>query len=153
MRKFAIEALKYGLALGLLLLLLRWLEWHFYFKTDAMEVLMGATALVFTGLGIWLASRLTKPKIQEVIVEKEIIVHRNLEFEFNQKAFETSGLTERELEVLSAMALGLSNQEIADKLFLSVPTIKTHASNIFDKLDVRRRTQAIEKGKSLNIIP
>lgn len=153
MRKFSIEALKYGLALGFLLLLLRWLEWHFYFKTNATEILMGATALVFTGLGIWLASRLTKPKIHEVIIEREVIVHRHSEFEFNQKAFDETGLTERELEVLSAMAEGMSNQEIADKLFLSVPTIKTHASNIFDKLDVKRRTQAIEKGKSLNIIP
>ena len=62
------------------------------------------------------------------------------------------GLTPRELEVLQLIAQGLSNQEIADRLFLSLNTVKTHTSNVFSKLDVQRRTQAIQKAKELGLL-
>lgn len=143
----------YGLSLAILLFLLKWLELRFIVYDYSMEIFVSAIALFFTGLGIWLALKLSRPKIQTVVVEREVIINGDAEFKFNEEMFKELGLTQRELEVLQQMSNGLSNQEIADALFLSVPTIKTHASNLFEKLDVKRRTQAIEKGKSLKIIP
>lgn len=113
-------------------------------------------ALLFTGLGIWLALKLMKPKtqVETVIVEKT--VYEKVWTDEELQAIETEkqklGLSSRELEVLQLMAQGLSNQEIADQLFLSLPTVKTHTSNLFFKLDVKRRTQAIEKARQLKII-
>lgn len=140
----------YGAALALLLLLLKWLEWKFIVMDRAIELYSGAIALVFTGLGIWLARKLARPKWKTVIVEKEIYLP--LSGAIDEKARTRLGLSARELEVLRLMAEGLSNQEIAARLFVSLNTIKTHSANIFEKLDVRRRTQAVDKAKKLNII-
>jgi DNA-binding CsgD family transcriptional regulator len=139
----------YGAALALLLLLLNWLEWKFIVLDRAIELYSGALAIVFTGLGIWLAVKLTRPKWKTVIVEKEVYIKSGT---INEKELARLGLSARELEVLQGMAEGLSNQEIATRLFVSLNTIKTHSANIFEKLDVRRRTQAVDKAKKLNII-
>jgi NarL family two-component system response regulator LiaR len=139
----------YGAALALLLLLLNWLEWKFIVLDRAIELYSGALAIVFTGLGIWLAIKLARPKWRTVIVEKEVYVKPGA---INEKELARLGLSARELEVLRLMAEGLSNQEIAARLFVSLNTIKTHSANIFEKLDVRRRTQAVDKAKKLNII-
>jgi ATP/maltotriose-dependent transcriptional regulator MalT len=114
---------------------------------------VGAIAVIFTALGIWLALKLTRPKIERVVVEKEIYIEKAREFVFNETAMARLGISKRELEVLQLMAEGLSNAEIANRLFVSLNTIKTHASNLFFKLDASRRTQAIEKAKSLCLIP
>lgn len=130
----------YGLALAALLLLLKWLEWRFIIFDHAIEVYSGALALLFTGLGIWLAIKLAKPKT--VVVSQPVPDVRQQPID--DKALARLGLSAREQEVLRLMAEGLSNQEIADRLYLSLNTIKTHCSRIFEKLDVKRRTQAIE---------
>jgi two-component system, NarL family, response regulator LiaR len=135
----------YGCSLAVLLLLLKWLEWRFLVVNYAIEIYSGAIAIVFTGLGIWLALKLARPKPTTLIVEREAPV--------SEQEITRLGLSARELEVLRLMAGGLSNQEIAACLFLSLNTIKTHSSRIFEKLDARRRTQAIDKAKKLNIIP
>jgi DNA-binding CsgD family transcriptional regulator len=142
----------YGLALALLLFLLKWLEWRFIVLDHAVEIYSGAIAIVFTGLGIWLALRLARPKVKTIVVEREVFVTHESTGAVNEKEIARLGLSARELEVLQLMAEGLSNQEIASRLFLSLNTIKTHSSNIFEKLDVRRRTQAIEQSRRLNII-
>ena len=150
-RKF----LLYGLSLAALLFLLKWLEYRFVLVSHAMEVYITAIALLFTALGIWLALKLSKPKVitQTETVVKEVIRFQAAEgFVFNEAAFRELGLSQRELEVLQGIASGLSNQEIADQLFVSLNTIKTHASRLFEKLDVKRRTQAVEKGKQLGLI-
>lgn len=142
----------YGISMALVIFLLKWLELKFVIVNHSLEIYVGAIALVFTGLGIWLALKLTKPKVETVIIEKEVFVNPPSDFTQNEKEIEKLGLSKRELEVLEQMALGLSNTEIADKLFVSLNTVKTHSSNIFIKLDVKRRTQAVEKAKRLNII-
>jgi two-component system, NarL family, response regulator LiaR len=142
----------YGASLAILLLLLNWLQFRFVIIDHAFEVYAGAIALIFTGLGIWLAIKLTKPKVETITIEKEVIVNAGGPFIFNEKEMDKLGLSKRELEVLELMAKGLSNQEIAEKLFVSLNTIKTHSSNLFVKLDVKRRTQAIEKAKKLQLI-
>ncbi|MDB5249159.1 MAG: DNA-binding response regulator [Segetibacter sp.] len=153
----------YGVSLALLLFLLKWLELRFIIIDHAFEVYIGAIAIIFTALGIWLALKLIKPKIQTVVVEKEVYINTVVEkeapindhpaFMLNEKELDELGLSKRELEVLQLMASGLSNQEIAARLYVSLNTVKTHTSRVFEKLDVKRRTQAIEKAKRLSLIP
>lgn len=143
----------YGCSLAILLFLLKWLELRFMILNHAMEVYIGAIAVIFTALGIWIALKLTKPKVKTVVVEKEIYIHQGNGFAVNERALTQLGLSTRELEVLQLMAEGLSNQEIAACLFVSLNTIKTHSSKLFEKMDVRRRTQAVDKAKKLQIIP
>jgi NarL family two-component system response regulator LiaR len=142
----------YGVALAVLLFLLKWLEWRFLVLDHAIEIYSGAIAVLFTGLGIWLALRLAKPKISTVIVEKEVYITPAAVPVINEKEMARLGLSPREMEVLQLMAEGLSNQEIADRLFVSLNTIKTHSAKIFEKMDVRRRTQAVDMAKKLKII-
>ncbi len=142
----------YGVSLALVLFLLKWLEFRFIIIDHALEIYIGAIAVIFTALGIWLALKLSKPKVQTVVVEKEVYRTRT-DFILNEKELELLGLSKRELEVLQLMSEGLSNQEIAGRLFVSLSTVKTHSVNLFEKLDVKRRTQAIEKAKRLSLIP
>lgn len=142
----------YGLLMAVLLFVLKWLELRFIIFSHAFEVYIGLIALIFMSLGIWVALKLAKPKVQTVIVEKQIYIDQNKDFKPNEDEIIKLGLSKREIEVLQLMANGLSNQEIAEKLFLSPNTVKTHSSRVFEKLDVKRRTQAIEKGKRLTII-
>jgi len=145
--------LGYSISLGLLLFLLKWLELRFIIFEHALEVYIGAIALLFTALGIWLALKLTRPKQQTIIIEKPIYINNSDEFIVNEKVLQQLGVSKRELEVLHLMAEGLSNGEIAARLFVSLNTVKTHTSKLFEKMDVKRRTQAIEKAKRLSLIP
>ena len=144
----------YGISLAILLFLMRWLELRLMIFSHAFEMYAGVIALIFTALGIWLAIKLISPKVQvvEQIVEKVYQAENNGEFRLNEEALNESGLSKRELEVLQLMATGLSNQEIAAHLFVSLNTIKTHTANVFEKLDVKRRTQAVEKAKRMKLI-
>ncbi|GAA4314802.1 response regulator transcription factor [Mucilaginibacter gynuensis] len=146
------QLILYGISLALLLFLLRWLELKFIIIDNAFEIYAGAIAIIFTALGIWLALKLTKPKVQTVIVEKEIYINQNNDFVLNEDELSRLNLSKRELEVLQLMATGLSNDEIAERLFVSLNTIKTHSSKVFEKLDVKRRTQAVDKAKKLSLI-
>ncbi len=150
------QILLYGLALGFLTLLLKWLEYRFLISTHAFEIYAGIIALLFTVLGIWLGGKLTKPKsVKEIVVVEKFVtvnVPQPAFFESDKTEIEKRGISTRELEVLQLVADGLSNQEIADKLFVSLNTVKTHTSNLFLKLEVSRRTQATQKAKSLRII-
>ena len=143
----------YSICLALLLFLLKWLELRFIIFDYSLEIYIGAIALIFTGLGIWLALKLSKPKIETVVVEKEVYISRNENFVLNESLVAKLELSNRELEILVLMAEGNSNQEIANRVFVSLSTVKTHNQNLFEKLDVKRRTQAIEKAKRLHLIP
>ena len=136
-----------------LLFLLKWLELRFIIFDHSFEIYIGFIAIIFTALGIWLAVKLSKPKIETVVVEKEIYVQRNENFVLDTSLVAQLELSKRELEILNLLARGYSNQEIATKLFVSVSTVKTHIQNLFEKLDVKRRIQAVEKAKRLNLIP
>lgn len=145
------QILLYGVSLAGLLVLLRWLELRFIIFEHGMEFYIAAIALIFTVLGIWLALKLAKPKT--VVVEKAVYVNAPSDFILNETAVADLGLSKRELEVLGLLSAGHSNQEIANRLFVSVNTVKTHTSRLFEKLEVNRRTQAIEKGKRMQLIP
>ena len=143
----------YGLSLAMLLFLLKWLELRFIIIDHAFKIYIGAIAVIFTSLGIWFALKLARPKVKTIVVEKEIYVHHNGTFSMNEKELQKLGISSRELNVLQLMAEGLSNREIGGRLFVSLNTVKTHASRLFEKLEVKRRTQAIEKAKRLALIP
>ena len=131
----------YGAALAGLVLLLKYFEYRYRIRDLRVEVYVGLVAVLFTALGVWMGSKLLKRRRQAA----ETTSH-----ERDQEALARTGLSARELELI---AQGHSNQEIADRLFISLPTVKSHSSNLFGKLEVRRRTEAVHKAKSLGIIP
>ncbi len=143
----------YSTSLAFLLFLLKWLELRFIIFDHSFEIYIGFIAVIFTALGIWLALKLSKPKIETIVVEKEVYVTRNENFVQDTSLVSQLELSKRELEILNLLAQGHSNQEIAGKLFVSLSTVKTHIQNLFEKLEVKRRTQAVEKAKRLNLIP
>ena len=143
----------YSISLAFLLFLLKWLELRFIIFDHSFEIYIGSIAIIFTALGIWLALKLSKPKIETVVVEKEVYIDRNENFVLNTSLISQLELSKRELEILGLLALGYSNQEIAAKLFVSLSTVKTHNQNLFEKLEVKNRIQAVEKAKRLNLIP
>ena len=143
----------YSISLALLLFFLKWLELRFIIFDHSFEIYIGFIAVIFTALGIWLALKLSKPKIKTVVVEKEVYITRNENFVLNTALVAQLELSKRELEILGLLAQGHSNQEIAGKIFVSLSTVKTHIQNLYQKLDVKRRTQAIEKARTLNLIP
>src|SRR5690554_1940901 len=142
----------YGLILAVLVFALKWLQWKFLIVDNAIDIYIGLIAVFFTALGVWVATQLVKPKEQTVIVEKEVIVTQFDEFSINETELKKLNLSSREYEVLQLLAKGHSNAEIASNLFLSVSTVKTHVSNLFLKMDVKSRTQTIEKAKRLKIV-
>jgi ATP/maltotriose-dependent transcriptional regulator MalT len=105
--------------------------------------------VTFAVLGIWLGLKLTRQKI----VVKEVPVAAGEPFVLNERKQEDLGITRRELEVLELIAQGMSNREIAGKLYVSENTVKTHSSRVFDKLGARRRTQAVQLGKEFGLLP
>jgi two-component system, NarL family, response regulator LiaR len=146
------EILAYCISMALVLFLIKWLEARFIVFNYRLDFFIGAIAILFTVLGIWLALKLVKPKVETVVIEREVYVDRPAQVAINRDEIAKLGISKRELDVLQLMATGLSNEEIAGKLFIGLNTVKTHSSNIFLKLDVKRRTQAVEKAKRLNII-
>ena len=135
----------YGLAMAALVALLKLVEYKFLVRDIPLEFYIGAVAVMFTALGIWAGLKLTRPKIVEIDTSGP--------FEINQANLERTTLSRREYEVLVQIAAGLSNQDIADKLFVSTSTVKTHVSNVLAKLEASRRTEAIARAKELRIIP
>lgn len=137
----------YGLIGGLAIALLQLVEYRFLVIEHSLEIYGGLVALLFSALGIWLGLRLTKT----TVVLKEVPVAGP--FVLNEARLAELGITQRELEVLGLIAAGMTNKEIAAKLFVSENTVKTHAASVFEKLQARRRTQAVQIAKQAGLIP
>jgi len=153
------HVLIFGLVGGVLIVLLQWVQYRFLVVEHSVEIYGALIAAMFAGFGIWLGLRLTKPKerivVQEVAVVKEVpvVVPADQPFVADERRLEELGITPREHEILELIAQGMSNREIADKLFVSENTVKTHSSRVFDKLGAKRRTQAVQLGKDLGLLP
>ncbi|HYE55436.1 MAG TPA: response regulator transcription factor [Chitinophagaceae bacterium] len=145
--------LLYGFILAILVFILKWLQWKFLIVDNSLEIYVGLIALFFTALGIWVATQLVKSKVETVVIEKEVYVSTPNESPVNETELKKLNLSSREYEVLQLLVKGHSNAEIAQTLFLSLSTIKTHVSNLFVKMDVKSRTQAIEKARRLKLTP
>jgi len=149
--------LLYGLLGGLLVAVLKVVEYRFLVLEHSLEIYGGIIAAIFSALGIWLGLKLTRPRetviTREVPVEVRVPVPTAGPFVRDQARVEQLGLTPRELDILEAIAAGLSNREIAERLFVSENTVKTHAGRVFDKLAAKRRTQAVQLAKEAGLIP
>ena len=150
-KQILIYGLIYGLCGGVLIVALKLVEYRFLVVEHSVEIYGGLIALLFAILGGWLGLKLTKKK--EVIVLKEVLVSASAPFALNEQRLRELSITRRELEILELIANGMSNREIAEKLFVSESTVKTHSSRLFDKLSAKRRTQAVQIGKELGLIP
>lgn len=140
----------YGLCGGALIVLLKLVEYRFLVIQHSVEIYGAIIAILFAVLGIWLGLKLTRNK--ETIVVREVSVSA-APFALNETRLRELGITRRELEILELIARGLSNREIAESLFVSENTVKTHSSRLFEKLSARRRTQAVQLGKEFGLIP
>lgn len=155
-RQTLLHALIYGVTGGVLIVFLKLIEFRFLVVEHSLEIYGGLIALLFAALGIWLGLKLTRK--QEVVLLKEIVkevpVPQPAEpFTVNETQLKQLGITKRELEILALIAQGMSNREIAEKLFVSENTVKTHSSRLFDKLSAKRRTQAVQIAKENGLIP
>ncbi len=140
----------YGLFGAALILALRLIEYRFLVVEHSLELYGGLVALVFAAAGIWLGLKLTRK--EQIVVVKEVEVPAPQSFALNESKLDELGITKRELEILQLIADGLSNREIAERLFVSENTVKTHSSRLLSKLNARRRTQAVQIGKELRLI-
>lgn len=143
--------LVYGILGGFLIALLKIIEYRYLVVEHSLEIYGGIVAVLFSALGIWLGLKLTRTR--ETVVVREVAVPVTGPFARNETQLEQLGITPRELEILEAMAAGLSNREMAERLFVSENTVKTHAARLFNKLSARRRTQAVQRAKEAGLIP
>ncbi len=144
------RVLFYGLLLGAFIFVLKLIQYLFIIYENSVEIYGGLVAVIFTGLGIWLGLKLTRNK--EMILTGPEIVNNSQSFIADNEKLSELSITPREHEILKLIADGMSNQEIADKLFVSINTVKTHSSRLFEKLEVKRRTQAVQKAKELGLL-
>jgi NarL family two-component system response regulator LiaR len=157
------HVLIFGLVGGLLIATLQYTEYRFVVIEHSFEIYGALVAILFAAFGIWLGLRITgnRETIRETVVVKEVLVHAetpasasSLEpFTPNTARQQALGITARELEILTLVARGFSNREIATQLFVSENTVKTHCARAFDKLGAARRTQAVQRGKELGLLP
>src|ERR1051326_6842617 len=145
------QMLIYGLIGGALITLLKWTEYRFLVIEHSLEIYGGLIAATFAVLGIWLGLKLTGKR--QAVVIKEVPVPAAQHFVADDRKREELRITPRELKILELIAQGMSNREIAEKLYVSENTVKTHSSRVFDKLGARRRTQAVQIGKEFGLLP
>jgi len=145
------RVLLYAALGGVLIAALQLIEYQHVVRLLPGEIYGGVIAVIFTTVGAALGLRWTRAK--EVVVMKEIRVRESGPFVMSAEALKESGLTPREHEILGLIAEGLSNREIGEKLFVSENTVKTHSARVFEKLGVSRRTQAVQEGRRLGLIP
>ena len=148
------HVLIYGIIGGILVTVLQWTRYRFLIVENSIDIYVGLSAAIFAGLGIWLGFRLRGSR-QKVLI-REIpgpTLIQSPQFVPDETKRKDLDITRRELEILELVAQGLSNREIASKLFVSENTVKTHCSRAFDKLGAKRRTQAVQLGKEFGLLP
>jgi ATP/maltotriose-dependent transcriptional regulator MalT len=148
------HVLIFGLVGGLLIATLQLTQYRFLVIEHSVELYAAIVAVLFSAFGIWLGLRITRKR--ETIIVKEVLIPApdpSEPFSPNAVQLQTLGITARELEILTLVARGLSNREIATQLFVSENTVKTHCARAFSKLGAARRTQAVQRGKELGLLP
>jgi NarL family two-component system response regulator LiaR len=161
------HVLIFGLVGGVLIATLQYTEYRFVIIEHSVELYSALVAILFATFGIWLGLRITRRRetIRETVVMREVVREVLVPVEVpalepvlapfapNTARQQTLGITARELEILTLIARGFSNREIATQLFVSENTVKTHCARTFDKLGAARRTQAVQLGKELGLLP
>ncbi len=134
----------YGVGLGVLLMVLKLIEYQFLIRMHIFEIYGGLIAALFLSLGVWAGLKLTRKSPAPVVI--------HMPLSFDESRIRALGISKREQEVLELISQGLTNQEIADKLFVSLNTVKTHSARLFEKLEVNSRTKAMMKAQELGLI-
>jgi NarL family two-component system response regulator LiaR len=162
------HVLIFGLVGGLLIATLQYTEYRFVIIEHSVELYGALVAILFATFGVWLGLRITRSRetiretVRETVVVREVFVPAEAPaplapstapFAPNTVRQQALGITARELEILTLIARGFSNREIATQLFVSENTVKTHCARTFDKLGAARRTQAVQRGKELGLLP
>jgi DNA-binding CsgD family transcriptional regulator len=153
------HVLIFGLVGGLLIATLQYTEYRFVIIEHSVELYSALVAILFATFGIWLGLRITRSRetIRETVVVKEVLVPAEppapAPFAPDTAQQQALGITAREFEILTLVARGFSNREIGTQLFVSENTVKTHCARVFDKLGAARRTQAVQRGKELGLLP
>jgi DNA-binding CsgD family transcriptional regulator len=159
------HVLIFGLTGGLLIAILQYTEYRFVVIEHSFQIYAALVAVLFSAFGIWLGLRITGPRetiretIRETVVVREVEVLVPAEspaprpFAPDTARQQSLGITARELEILNLIAQGFSNREIATQLYVSENTVKSHCARAFDKLGAARRTQAVQRGKELGLLP
>jgi two-component system, NarL family, response regulator LiaR len=142
------QVILYGVLLGVVAAAMELLKFNLIVMENTFEVYALLVALVFGGVGIWVGIKLFAKNKPLIVVEGS-----GTPGVIDEEKIKELGISKREHEVLELIARGHTNQEVAELLFVSPNTVKTHLANIFAKLDVNRRTQAIQRAKDLNILP
>lgn len=142
--------LLYGIVGGMLIAALKVIEYRYLVVEHSVEIYAAIIALFFALVGIWLGLKLTRTR--ETVVVREVPVHAKGPFVADVARVRELGITPREMEILEAIAAGLSTREIAAKLFVSENTVKTHSGRLFEKLRAKRRTQAVQIAKQAGLI-
>ena len=145
------QVVLYGLIGGVLIAFMKLIEYKHFVHEYTSEMYGGLVALLFTGIGIYLGLKWTRSK--ETVIVKEVLVPAGGPFVLDARKLKELGITQREHEILGLIAQGLSNREIGEKLFVSENTVKTHSSRLFEKMQVNRRVQAVQKAKDFGLIP
>jgi len=143
----------FGLLGGVLITAMRALEYRFLILEHSVEIYAGLVAVVFASVGVWLGGRFTRPRERLVVREVPVEVPATPQFVRDEANLARVGLTPREVGILELIAAGLSTREIAASACLSENTVKTHTSRVFEKLDARRRVQAVQRARQLRLIP
>ena len=132
-----------GILGAILIFLLRFFEIQFFTGQISTKLYITIIGLIFLAIGSYIGIKMKKAKtiVQVVEVERQTVVTIN----------SNDLLTDRENDILSHIVMGHSNKEMAEKLFISENTIKKHINNIYSKLGVKRRTQAVSKAKQLGL--
>ncbi len=144
--------LLYGALAGLLITAMQLVQYRWLVVDHSIEIYGALVAALFATLGIWLGTGLTRSQQSKVIV-REVVAPESTHFTRDDSKVESLGITPRELQSLELIAEGLSNRQIAERVFVSENTVKTHSSRVFGKLGAQRRTQAVQLGKSMRLIP
>lgn len=139
------QLLLWALPIALVVLLLKFLDYQLWIRSLRIEAYLGLIALIFMSLGLWAGLSWNRDRRRPAPVVFDLVEM--------EKRRQQLGISPREFEVLELIAAGLSNQEIADACFVSLSTVKSHVSRLFSKLDVQRRTQAVQKARELQILP
>jgi DNA-binding CsgD family transcriptional regulator len=161
------HVLIFGLVGGVLIITLQYTQYRFVVIEHSVEIYGALVAAIFAAFGIWLGLRITRRRevvretVRETIVVREVPVAATVPreagvgepFAPDAASQQSLGITARELEILTLVAQGLSNREIAAQLFVSENTVKTHCARVFDKVGAARRTQAVQRGKELGLLP
>ena len=156
------HVLIFGLVGGVLIATLQYTQYRFVVIEHSVELYGALVAALFAAFGIWLGLRITRRReiVRETVVVREVPILVPSDAPPNAEPFvpdaacqQSLGITPRELEILTLVARGLSNREIATQLFVSENTVKTHCARVFDKVGAARRTQAVQRGKELGLLP